>query len=264
MNRLWRRIRDEWEHPEERELVFPTILGLMVVLMLGAPTLRWFLHQAGGSGADPSFLEQTIETSFSVSTAVILMASIWAYSSSKRRTDLSLLLFVLAVGLSLVNLFFLPGHGILELSYLPQIPLLFLACYTLLHYLVRARRVSAGTLSGAVLCYLLLALLFTQLYLCLWWIQPDSFRGIASWPPDSPLSMLDFAIQSDLMNHLQYLSMTTITTLGYGDITPTNAVGRSLVTAEAAFGQIYIGIVIAKLVSLYMREPGATREDREE
>ena len=264
MNHLWRRIRDEWEHPEEREFVFPTILALMVVLMLGSPIMRWAMQPGMETASTPGFLKQVIETGLSLGMAIILMASIWAYSSKKRRTDFSLLLFLIAIILSLVNLLFSAGYGLLELSYLPQIPLLFIACYTLLHYLIRARRVTTGTLSGAVLCYLLLALMFTHLYLLVWWLDPGSFKGIETWNPESGLRPLDFAIQSELMSSLQYFSMTTITTLGYGDLTPTNAVGRSLATAEAAFGQIYIGIVIAKLVSLYMREPGATQEDREE
>ena len=49
-------------------------------------------------------------------------------------------------------------------------------------------------------------------------------------------------------------SFTTLTTLGYGDITPNNAFAMILTNAEALVGQIYPAVVIAKLVSLYKVE----------
>jgi len=47
-----------------------------------------------------------------------------------------------------------------------------------------------------------------------------------------------------------YFSMTTITTLGYGDVTPVHPVARSIAMIEAAVGQLYIAIVIAGLVGV--------------
>jgi len=156
------------------------------------------------------------------------------------------------------------GHGRPELAYLPMVPLLFIACHTLLRYLIQAKKVSAGTLSGAVLCYLLLPMTFTQLYLLVWIIDPAPFNGLESWTPATGMSIWDYAVSTEVMNSLQYFSMTTFTTLGYGDITPKSSLVRSLATGEAALGQIYVGIIIAKLVSLYMAGEGSRATDREE
>jgi len=47
-----------------------------------------------------------------------------------------------------------------------------------------------------------------------------------------------------------YFSLTTLTTMGYGDITPVNGIARSLSNLEALNGQLYPAILIARLVSL--------------
>ena len=48
-----------------------------------------------------------------------------------------------------------------------------------------------------------------------------------------------------------YFSFATLTTLGYGDIRPTDAAAGSLCAAEAFIGQLYLAIMIARMVGLY-------------
>ena len=62
---------------------------------------------------------------------------------------------------------------------------------------------------------------------------------------------------------LFYFSMTTLTTLGYGDILPVKPVARSLATLEGLIGQLYPAVLIGRLVSLQisttednLRKPG--------
>ncbi len=68
------------------------------------------------------------------------------------------------------------------------------------------------------------------------------------------------AVRSGLM----YFSLTTLTTIGYGDIVPVNAAGRSLATMEGLIGQLYPAVLIGRLVSLQITsaQPNAsTRSD---
>ena len=62
-----------------------------------------------------------------------------------------------------------------------------------------------------------------------------------------------------------YFSFVTLATLGYGDIAPVHPVARSLAVAEAITGQLYLAILIARLVSqeLYYRtsQEGDTTKD---
>ena len=53
-----------------------------------------------------------------------------------------------------------------------------------------------------------------------------------------------------------YYSFVTLTTLGYGDIVPRSEVVRGLAIMEAVAGQLYLAVMIARLVSLYISGAG--------
>ena len=59
-----------------------------------------------------------------------------------------------------------------------------------------------------------------------------------------------------------YYSLVTLTTLGYGDITPVTPLARNLAAFEAAMGQLYIAILVARLVGLHIVHSG--QEDEEQ
>jgi uncharacterized membrane protein len=56
--------------------------------------------------------------------------------------------------------------------------------------------------------------------------------------------------EGTLMSKLVYFSFTTLTTVGYGDVTAVNTAARSLALLEALTGQLFPAILIARLVSL--------------
>jgi len=94
---------------------------------------------------------------------------------------------------------------------------------------------------GAIVLYLLLGLMWAVTYAVISLVVPGAFAGrdIAA------ANLFDWG----------YFSLVTMTTVGYGDITPVARVARSLATAEALIGQLYPAIIIARLVSL----PGGSR-----
>jgi hypothetical protein len=96
-------------------------------------------------------------------------------------------------------------------------------------------RVNLDVIRGGICLYLLLGILWFVFYQILMFFDPNAF----SFP--------EGLTQSSLF----YFSFTTLTTLGYGDITPNNVFAMTLSNAEALIGQIYPAVVIAKLVSLY-------------
>jgi hypothetical protein len=53
-----------------------------------------------------------------------------------------------------------------------------------------------------------------------------------------------------------YFSFVTLATLGYGDVVPLGEVARGLAIIEAVAGQLYLAVMVARLVSLYVRESG--------
>ena len=99
-------------------------------------------------------------------------------------------------------------------------------------------RVSADTLAGAGCVYLLLGWIWWFAYVGLELARPGSFSGVAS---------LDAGGRIDLL----YFSFVTLTTLGYGDITPSSPRGMSLASLEAVTGVLFLAILIARLVGVY-------------
>lgn len=104
--------------------------------------------------------------------------------------------------------------------------------------LFNALDVSMDEVAGAVNVYLIVAFLWAHAYHLLEKIRPGSF-GIAEPTAES------FPI-------LVYFSIVTLTTLGYGDITPVTPAARVLVTFEAILGQIYVPVVVGYLLSLHI------------
>jgi hypothetical protein len=91
---------------------------------------------------------------------------------------------------------------------------------------------------GAILLYLSIALTFVSLFTFLGLMFPDAFVGLTV--EDSP----------KLTSNLIYFSLVTMTSTGYGDITPVHPVARSLANLETIIGQLYPATLLARLVSL--------------
>jgi Ion channel len=98
---------------------------------------------------------------------------------------------------------------------------------------LRPGTITSHRIQGAVAVYLLFGLAWASAYEWTALTHPDSFNG-------SPASGASWI----------YYSFVTLTTMGYGDITPVHPVARSLAAAEALTGQLYIAILISRLVAL--------------
>jgi voltage-gated potassium channel Kch len=115
-------------------------------------------------------------------------------------------------------------------------------------------------IQGAIAAYLLIALMFAAAYT---WVDV-LISGAFSGPPPTPIE------QHDIVQRFIYFSFVTLTTTGYGDITPQAALARSLAMLEALIGQMFPAILLARLVSLelWYRQRRFEREqaalDREE
>ena len=141
-----------------------------------------------------------------------------------------------------------------------RIPLaLFLiyVCALILRMVLTARTVDLEVILAALCVYLLLALIWAIAYHLLEVYQPGSFA--------IPAALLEEKANPDqaISAALHYFSFVTITTLGYGDVTPVASLARSMAMLEAVVGQIYLVTLIARLVSMetVQRESTARAED---
>jgi hypothetical protein len=96
--------------------------------------------------------------------------------------------------------------------------------------------ISGSRLQGAVAVYLLLGLCWAHAYVIFNRDHPNSFVTEDRIPPTVP--------------GWTYFSFVTLTTVGYGDITPKAPAARMLAVAEALTGQLYLAVMLARLVAL--------------
>jgi hypothetical protein len=122
-----------------------------------------------------------------------------------------------------------------------------------LRAVLRQKRVTAQTISMAISVYLLLGFTWGMLYILLYQLQPGAFSfGGAGAPPASSL-----AGGQAIFPVMQYYSLSTLATIGFGDIVPVTLQARYLSVAEGITGQFYLAILIARLVAMQMSQSGA-------
>jgi len=110
-------------------------------------------------------------------------------------------------------------------------------------HLFKRQDVTVDTILGAIVAYLLVAVAFTLVFELIEIQRPGSFSGIADG------AALD---GSELTSSMMYLSLVCITTMGFGDIVPISEIARPLTVLEGAFGQLYLAVMIARLVGLHI------------
>jgi len=111
--------------------------------------------------------------------------------------------------------------------------------------LFRSKKVTGDSLAGAVCVYLLIGLIWTYLYLIIEVFIPGSFSFTQG---DARMQMW---VASEFYP-FYYFSLVTMTTVGYGDLLPISTAARSLATTEGILGQIYLTILVARLVGMYL------------
>ena len=121
-----------------------------------------------------------------------------------------------------------------------------LAVFVSFRYLLQSNRYEAELLFSAIFGHLLLALTWAFVYANIerWW--PGSFTH--------SLEVLDWST-------FQYFSLLTLTTLGFGEITPANALTRNLVAFEAVMGVMYVAVLIGSIIGNYKAERNESDRD---
>jgi voltage-gated potassium channel len=122
--------------------------------------------------------------------------------------------------------------------------LYFYVLILLLRRIFRSRVVTKETLFLAMSAYMLLGIVWTIVYIFLELLQPGSFNFPASSDPTT------------FWAELYYFSFVTMTTLGYGDVTPISPMARSMAILQALCGVMFLGILVARLLGKYQADPG--------
>jgi len=136
----------------------------------------------------------------------------------------------------------------LELLHLYYIHLLILFCFYLWaiwlagKQVLFSRVIDMNRIVGAICIYLLMGLIWTLMYLFIAQAIPGAFNGVEQ------------LVWYDNFANVAYYSFVTLTTLGYGDISPVAPIARFLVYMEAVVGVFYMAILVASLVGAGISE----------
>lgn len=104
----------------------------------------------------------------------------------------------------------------------------------ILNRIVRHRRITVRTLLGAIDVYLQIGIAFAFVFQTIEYFEPGTYAG------DGPIDG----------SALAYFSFVTLATLGYGDIVPTTHVARNLAVLETVIGQVFLVVVVARVVTM--------------
>src|SRR5215472_4495679 len=207
---------------------------LLVALLLLALVHPFFPVDSVGHGV------------FLVTITAVLIAAVWAVSRHHG---------VLIASLSLAAPTFITAwmQHFIERRWLTAVYLILGAVFlgftavVLLRQTLTGVAVTADTIAGAICFYLLLGVIWALIYALVELAHPGSFLD-----GGRPVSS---AGHRTLVPELLYLSLVTLSTLGYGDILPVTPPARMLAALEAIIGPLYLAVLIARLVGLAASRP---------
>ena len=214
--------------PISTENNFSYLTIMLVILLFASAVVEEFFGELG---------QRAVQSA----TILTLIIGIWTLKSSATwfRSKFG---FVLAlVAILFINI-------ILDVIGLDFVQLFLILAFFIWTTYLAARQVlftgmiDGNKIIGSICIYLLLGLIWTTLYLLVLEVSPNAFNSLAhaSWYQNFPV--------------VTYYSFVTLTTLGYGDISPLAPLARFLVFMEAVVGVFYMAILVASLIGVRMSE----------
>jgi hypothetical protein len=210
-------------------------LGALVLMLFAAPFVDEIKY---GPAIDTALL------------TLVLVAGVLAVGRSHRTLVLALVLVVPAVLTRWGHHFWpdllpLPFQSVAALAFIGFVE------FQLLQFIFRAPRVNSEVLCAGISGYLLLGIIWMSAYRLTSLMNPvdPAHPGAFAFTVGmtAPHSLSQF--------EAYYFSFITLSTVGYGDITPLTNGARTLAMMEAMTGTIYMAVLISRLVALYTSQP---------
>jgi Ion channel len=172
--------------------------------------------------------------------SLVLLSAVLAVARSRRTLIVALLLAIPAVAGRWIN-HFQPHLVPPPIFLVAGLALVAFVVVNLLRFVLGAPSVTLEVLCASISAYLMLGLMWTIAYWLVAWVTPTAFAFNTT--TGTKESMQGF--------NAFYFSLITLSTVGYGDITPVSRIARWLAAMEAMTGLLYVAVLIARLVSLY-------------
>lgn len=225
---------------------YSVLLAAIAILLISAPILRE-VRPATGTGLS--------EIGLAAVFVVLLLSAIPVVAQKRSTFIIAVLLSGITIVLYLVTLF----SDELWIATVRQIftsAFLTFTFVAILRFVFITRRVTFETICAALCVYLLLGLVWASVYSIVDMIQPGSFL-VSFEETDDPERM---RFGSRHSSFAIYYSFVTMSTLGYGDIVPRTPTTRMLAAIQAIIGQLYLTVLIARLVALHIVHSRSSNE----
>ena len=203
------------------------LVGLLVTLLAG-PVINEFTDQSAGLIGQIAF-------------SVTLIIGIWSLMDSRAWFRVGFTLAAFEFVVTVANTFW-------SIPFLDWISLLVALAFCALSlvfallYILHGSRMDANRITGAICVYLLLGITLGLLNMLVYGLVPGSFSGLPSGGGNNQgLALI-------------YYTFVTMTTLGYGDISPVGPLARALAYMAAIAGQFYIAILVGMMVGGYISQ----------
>ena len=176
--------------------------------------------------------------------SLVLVVAINAVSDSKRQVVTALVLGVpmlVTIWLKLMyrNEWSLAAVSVFAILFFSYI------IFNLLKFIFKAPRVSRNVIYASIIVYLMIGIMWGSIFSLAYQLDPTTFD----------LSV----VRIEKPEHIfMYFSFVSLTTLGYGDISPITSHTYSLAVLEAIIGQLYLTVLVARLVGLHISHSADT------
>ena len=222
-----------------RQHRFAVLLFAIVLMFCYGPIAELFVPRLKGVAA---------RVLVGITFTFLLLSAVLSVAEGKKTIRHVLLLAIPAIICELldVTMFRSETHVI---SHATSLLFLSYVLMVLIKFIFSSERVTTNTLFASMCIYLLMGIMWAMVYSLIEWVQPNAFH-------------YSLAASSNSTNHMRiggssaglefYYSLVTMTTLGYGDVVPVKSAARMASTLQAVVGQLYLAVIVARLVGLHV------------
>jgi len=174
---------------------------------------------------------------------LIVISGLFAAEFEAKLLRFLLVLGAIVIGITVISIFQIQSKNLTIVLFFLHTIFFIIVTVALVSHVAKAKKVQGATVICAINSYLLIGLSASLLIVILHLYAPNSFSNITEG--------------EDTFSAFIYFAFVTLTTLGYGDISPLTPLARSLSTFTALFGQLYLVIIMALIVGKYLNTKGS-------
>jgi voltage-gated potassium channel len=182
--------------------------------------------------------------------SAIFISAIYAVSRKKHHILIAVLLALPMLG-AIWSKYYVENKTVIVVGSLCGAAFILFTIIQIVIFIYGHEEVTRDLIIGAAVVYLLMAIMWTFIFVAVETLHPGSFN-------------IPEGQNIEANRQFLYYSFVTLTTLGYGDITPLTGLARSLCVLEAVLGQLYLVVQVAWLVGVHVSQSMSKKTGRDE